>query len=81
MQVQLFVEIFNFCVYFYEQGVPVIKEDLLGKVLAVVREKLPEMESTEATDAIMQHYRNTLAHIRHCQEHPVEGQRPYTLAL
>ncbi|XP_039269213.1 vacuolar protein sorting-associated protein 35-like [Styela clava] len=64
VQLQLFIEIFDKYIYFYEKGCTAISIEILNQLLAKIRENLPSIEETEEYDVIHMHYNNTLKHIR-----------------
>ncbi|KAK2143062.1 hypothetical protein LSH36_881g01009 [Paralvinella palmiformis] len=75
VQVQLFVEILNHYLYFYEKGNPEITVQVLNQVIDKIREDLPNLEATEETEQINKHFMNTLEHLRLRQDSP-EAEGP-----
>ncbi|XP_033104748.1 vacuolar protein sorting-associated protein 35-like [Anneissia japonica] len=68
VQVQLFVEILNRYIYFYEKGCEQINVQLLNQLIEKIREDLPNLEENEETEQINKHLQTTLEHIRMQQE-------------
>ncbi|XP_070386983.1 vacuolar protein sorting-associated protein 35 [Dermacentor albipictus] len=64
VKVQLFVELLNYYIYFFEKGNEQIKTDTVGQLIGRIREELPQLEANEETDQIKKHFQNTLDHLR-----------------
>ncbi|XP_012935146.1 vacuolar protein sorting-associated protein 35 [Aplysia californica] len=64
-QVQLFVEVLNHYIYFYEKGCEQISVQVLNQLISKIRELLPNLESNEETEQINKHFKNTLEHLQH----------------
>lgn len=64
VQMQLFIEILNKYVYFYEAGCPDVTTDILNQLLGKIRQELPSLEDTEEYDVVNMHLKNTLEHIQ-----------------
>jgi vacuolar protein sorting-associated protein 35 len=64
VQIQLFVEILNGYIYFFEKGNDQITVQILNQMVGKIREELPNLEVSEDTDQINKHFKNTLEHIR-----------------
>ncbi|XP_054738022.1 vacuolar protein sorting-associated protein 35 isoform X1 [Anastrepha obliqua] len=64
VQVQLYVELLNHYLFYFERGNSLITVAMLNQLIAKINEDLPNLESTEETKQIEMHYKNTLAHIR-----------------
>ncbi|XP_055627819.1 vacuolar protein sorting-associated protein 35 isoform X2 [Toxorhynchites rutilus septentrionalis] len=64
VQVQLYVELLNHYLFYYERGNTQITVSMLNQLIAKINEELPNLEPTEETKQIEMHYQNTLAHIR-----------------
>ncbi|KAK9512960.1 hypothetical protein O3M35_001260 [Rhynocoris fuscipes] len=64
VQTQLFVELLNHYIYFYEKGNELITVAILNQLIAKIREQLPNLESNEETEQITKHFTNTLEHLR-----------------
>ncbi|KAG0716858.1 Vacuolar protein sorting-associated protein 35 [Chionoecetes opilio] len=73
-QSQLFVELLNHYIYFYEKGNAQVTVAMLNQLVSKVKEDLANLETTEETDQISRHLTNTLAHLQlRQQEPPAEG--------
>ncbi|EGI61622.1 Vacuolar protein sorting-associated protein 35 [Acromyrmex echinatior] len=70
VQVQLYVELLNHYIYFYEKGNTAVTVQILNQVIAKIREELPNLETSEETDQIQKHLANTLEHLRNRMESP-----------
>ncbi|ELU14760.1 hypothetical protein CAPTEDRAFT_161426 [Capitella teleta] len=64
VQVQLFVEVLNHYVYFYEKGNTQVTVQILNQLITKIRDDLPNLESNEETDQINKHFSNTIEHLR-----------------
>ena len=64
VQVQLFVEILNHYVLFYEAGCESITVAMLGEIIKIVTEELAGLEQTDESQQIGQHFSNTVQHIK-----------------
>ncbi|XP_019553785.2 vacuolar protein sorting-associated protein 35 isoform X2 [Aedes albopictus] len=64
VQVQLYVELLNHYLFYYQRGNAQITISMLNQLIAKINEELPNLEPTEETKQIEMHYQNTLAHIR-----------------
>ncbi|XP_002130247.2 vacuolar protein sorting-associated protein 35 [Ciona intestinalis] len=71
VQLQLFVEILNKYIYFYERGCTGITVDLLNQLIAKIREELGGLESSDC-EVIQIHFDNTLRHIQQLVENSKE---------
>ncbi|BFZ13558.1 hypothetical protein BsWGS_16597 [Bradybaena similaris] len=70
VQVQLFVEVLNHYVYFFEKGCEQISVQVLNQIVAKIRELLPNLESNEETEQINKHFKNTVEHLQHKLDNP-----------
>ncbi|CAL1547440.1 unnamed protein product [Lymnaea stagnalis] len=70
VQVQLFVEVLNQYIYFYEKGCEQISVQVLNQIISKIRELLPNLESNEETEQINKHFKNTLEHLQHKLDNP-----------
>ncbi|XP_017786600.1 PREDICTED: vacuolar protein sorting-associated protein 35 isoform X2 [Nicrophorus vespilloides] len=70
VQVQLFVELLNHYVYFYENGNDQVTVQMLNQLIGKIREESPNLESSEETEQITKHFNNTLDHLRARIENP-----------
>ncbi|XP_012891522.1 PREDICTED: vacuolar protein sorting-associated protein 35 [Dipodomys ordii] len=68
LQVQLFIEILNRYIYFYEKENDAVTIQVLNQLIQKIREDLPNLESSEETEQINKHFHNTLEHLRLRQE-------------
>uniref|UniRef100_A0A8V0ZP40 Vacuolar protein sorting-associated protein 35 n=1 Tax=Gallus gallus TaxID=9031 RepID=A0A8V0ZP40_CHICK len=75
LQVQLFIEILNRYIYFYEKENEAVTIQVLNQLIQKIREDLPNLESTEETEQINKHFHNTLEHLRLRRESP-ESEGP-----
>ncbi|XP_046375462.1 vacuolar protein sorting-associated protein 35-like isoform X3 [Haliotis cracherodii] len=78
VQVQLFVELLNHYIYFFEKGCDQISVQVLNQIISKIREYLPNLEANEETEQINKHFNNTLEHLqlraeRKDTEQPYEG--------
>lgn len=64
VQVQLFVEVLNHYIYFYEKNCEQVAIQVLNQIIARVRELLPNLEANEETEQINKHFKNTLEHLQ-----------------
>ena len=75
VQVQLFVEILNHYVLFYEAGCESITVEMLSEIIKIVTEELAGLEHTDESQQIGQHFTNTVEHIRLRRD--AEGSKLY----
>ncbi|XP_061102286.1 vacuolar protein sorting-associated protein 35-like [Conger conger] len=68
LQVQLFTEVLNRYVYFYQKGNDAVTVQVLNQLIQKIREDLPNLEASEETEQINKHFCNTLEHLRLQQE-------------
>ncbi|XP_064193260.1 vacuolar protein sorting-associated protein 35 isoform X1 [Anguilla rostrata] len=68
LQAQLFTEVLNRYVYFYQKGNEVVTVQVLNQLIQKIREVLPNLEASEEMEQINWHFRNTLEHLRLQQE-------------
>ena len=64
VQVQLFVEILNHYVLFYEAGCDTITIEMLSEIVKIVSEELAGLEQTEESQQIGTHFTNTVEHVK-----------------
>ncbi|KAK3888494.1 hypothetical protein Pcinc_007453 [Petrolisthes cinctipes] len=69
-QIQLFVELLNHYVYFYEKGNSQVTVAMINQLVSKVKEDLANLETTEEVDQISRHLQNTLAHLTSRLQHP-----------
>ena len=67
-KVQLYVELLNKYVYFYEKGVTAISTDNIEEILEKITEEIPNLEQGDEADQVNQHFLNTVIHMRTRQE-------------
>ena len=61
---QLYVELLNKYVYFYERGHTGIKIEVLQEIVDRIKEELPNLEAgSDEADQINKHFDNTVAHL------------------
>lgn len=70
VQVQLFVELLNHYIYFYEKGNDQVTVQILNQVISKIKEESPNLESCEETEQINKHFSNTLEHLKMRLENP-----------
>ncbi|XP_075218670.1 vacuolar protein sorting 35 isoform X2 [Lycorma delicatula] len=70
VQTQLFVELLNHYVYFYEKGNEHVTVAMLNQVISKIREELPNLEANEESEQISKHFTNTIEHLRNRMEGP-----------
>ncbi|KAJ9581751.1 hypothetical protein L9F63_003820 [Diploptera punctata] len=75
VQVQLFVELLNHYIYFYEKDNDQVTVQMLNQLIGKIREELPNLEANEETEQINKHFTNTLEHLRNRIESP-ESEGP-----
>uniref|UniRef100_A0AAR2KQI8 Vacuolar protein sorting-associated protein 35 n=1 Tax=Pygocentrus nattereri TaxID=42514 RepID=A0AAR2KQI8_PYGNA len=75
LQVQLFIEILNRYVCFYERENDAVTVQVLNQLIQKIREDLPNLEASEETEQINKHFHNTLEHLRLQRESP-ESEGP-----
>ncbi|XP_045469525.1 vacuolar protein sorting-associated protein 35 isoform X2 [Harmonia axyridis] len=74
VQVQLFVELLNHYIYFFEKGNDQVNVVILNQVISKIKEELPNLETSDETEQITKHFNNTLDHLRVKLETPeVDG--------
>ncbi|XP_014246771.1 vacuolar protein sorting-associated protein 35 isoform X2 [Cimex lectularius] len=64
VQTQLFVELLNHYIYFYEKGNEMVTIAILNQLIGKIREELPNLGSNDETEQISKHLNNTLQHIK-----------------
>ena len=70
VQVQLFVELLNHYIYFFEKGNDQVSVQILNQVIGKIKEELPNLENSDETEQITKHFNNTLEHLRSRLETP-----------
>ncbi|XP_040566607.1 vacuolar protein sorting-associated protein 35 isoform X1 [Lepeophtheirus salmonis] len=61
-RVQLFIELLNKYVYFFEKGNKLITKDMIQELIAKIKEEISALEMDEELDQLNQHFDNSLAH-------------------
>lgn len=75
VQVQLYIELLNHYIYFYEKGNNAVTVQILNQVVSKIKDELPNLEISEETEQIQKHFANTLDHLKNRIESPeAEGQ-------
>lgn len=74
-QLDLFVELLDSYLYYYETNNDKIEERHLNGLVALIDEQLSKMEPGEARNAVDAHYKNTLEHIRRKQQDPETAEK------
>ncbi|KAK9886294.1 hypothetical protein WA026_015805 [Henosepilachna vigintioctopunctata] len=64
VQVQLFVELLNHYIYFFEKGNDQVSVQILNQVILKIKEELPNLENSEETEQITKHFNNTLDYLK-----------------
>lgn len=64
VQVQLFVELLNHYVFFYEKGDEQVSVEIINQLIAKIKEELPNLEVSDEAEQINKHFSNTLDHLR-----------------
>ncbi|KAG7267128.1 hypothetical protein CRUP_021778 [Coryphaenoides rupestris] len=70
LQVQLFIEILNRYICFYERENDAVTVQVLNQLIQKIREDMPSLETSEETEQINKHFHNTLEHLRLQKESP-----------
>ncbi|CAC5406079.1 VPS35 [Mytilus coruscus] len=70
VQVQLFVELLNHYIYYYEKGCDQVTVQVLNQLITKIKETLPSLEANEETEQINKHFQNTLDHLRLKKDNP-----------
>jgi vacuolar protein sorting-associated protein 35 len=76
-QVQLFVEVLNRYLFYYEKGCDEVTTAVLKQLIDKIREDMSGLEANEETEQINKHFQTTLIHIRHKQEAGDPSGRDY----
>ncbi|XP_044735777.1 vacuolar protein sorting-associated protein 35 isoform X2 [Chrysoperla carnea] len=77
VQVQLFVELLNHYLFFYEKGNDQVNIQILNQLIGKIREELPNLEVSEETEQINKHFVNTIDHIKNRLEGPESDSVSY----
>eukprot|EP00052_Salpingoeca_macrocollata_P007729 m.61840 g.61840 ORF g.61840 m.61840 type:complete len:791 (+) comp16225_c1_seq1:53-2425(+) len=68
MQVQLFIEIFNKYLIYYEKGVDQITMSHINKIGSLIKESLEKVEGSEEKESLTQQFQNTLSFVQRKKE-------------
>lgn len=77
VQVQLFVELLNHYIYFYEKENSSVTVQILNQVIAKIKEELPNLGASEETEQIQKHLANTLDHLKNRMRLSESEGQPY----
>lgn len=77
IQVQLFVEVLNRYLYYFEKKADTVTVTVVNQLLEKIREDLPGLEGTDETELIRKHFENTVAHLLIKKESPDEDSPSY----
>ncbi|CAH1715227.1 unnamed protein product [Aphis gossypii] len=64
VQVQLFVELLNYYVYFYERGNNNVSVDILNQLIGQIKKEITGLTANEETEQITKHFENTIAYLQ-----------------
>ncbi|CAH1280721.1 unnamed protein product [Diabrotica balteata] len=82
VQVQLFVELLNHYIYFFEKGNDQVDADILNQLIKKIKSELANLESSDEAEQITKHFNNTLAHLKLRMDSPgTEGDAYIGLLL
>ncbi|CAH1108531.1 unnamed protein product [Psylliodes chrysocephalus] len=74
VQVQLFVELLNHYIYFFEKGNDQVDVDVLNQLIKKIKSELANLESSDEAEQISKHFSNTAVHLKLRMESP-DGDR------
>ncbi|XP_058967807.2 vacuolar protein sorting-associated protein 35-like [Pocillopora verrucosa] len=77
IQVQLFVEVLNRYLYYFEQKADTVTVTVINQLLEKIREDLPGLEGTDETELIRKHFESTVAHVQIKKESQDEDSPSY----
>ena len=77
VQVQLFIELLNHYVLFYERGNEEVTVSMINQLIEKIGEEVPNLDGGPDSEHINKHYTNTLEYLRNRMEGPVEGRPNY----
>ncbi|XP_011303901.1 vacuolar protein sorting-associated protein 35 isoform X1 [Fopius arisanus] len=77
VQVQLYVELLNHYIYFYEKENSLVTVQILNQVIAKIKEELPNLGVSEETEQIQKHLANTLDHLKNRMRYTDSQGQPY----
>lgn len=64
VKIQLYVELLNHNIFYYEAGHTRITVQVLNKMIEAIKEGLVNLDQSEETKQIVQHFNNTIDHIK-----------------
>ncbi|XP_060081276.1 vacuolar protein sorting-associated protein 35-like [Ylistrum balloti] len=70
VQVQLYVELLNHYIYYYEKGCDQITVQVLIQLITKIKELIPNLEANEETEQIHKHFQNTTEHLQLRKNNP-----------
>ncbi|CAH3032160.1 unnamed protein product [Pocillopora meandrina] len=77
IQVQLFVEVLNRYLYYFEQKADTVTVTVINQLLEKIREDLPGLEGTDETELIRKHFESTVTHVQIKKESQDEDSPSY----
>lgn len=70
VQVQLFVELLNHYIYFFEKLNEEVTVQVSNQLILKIKEEMPNLEASEETEQITKHFNNTLERLKARMENP-----------
>lgn len=70
VQVQLYVELLNHYIYYYEKGCDQITVQVLNQLITKIKELIANLEANEETEQINKHFQNTTEHLQLRKNNP-----------
>lgn len=64
VQVQLFVELLNHYIYFFEKGNDQVSIQIINQLITKIKEELPNLEVSDEAEQINKHFANTIEHLK-----------------
>lgn len=64
VQIQLFIELLNHYIFFFERGNEFVSVDMLNQLISKIRDELSNLENNDETQQISKHFNNTLSHLK-----------------
>nr|CAB3267638.1 vacuolar protein sorting-associated protein 35-like [Phallusia mammillata] len=71
VQIQLFVEVLNKYLFFYERGCTEVTMELLNQLIEKIQNEIKELKDSDESSMIQMHFDNTLDHIRSRKEQSI----------
>ncbi|GAB6026743.1 Vacuolar protein sorting-associated protein 35 [Chamberlinius hualienensis] len=81
VQVQLYVELLNLYIYFFEKGNSQITTQMLKQLITKIQEELPNLDPNEESEQIGKHFQNTLNHLQFRQKNGINSDQYADLSL